>query len=188
MTLVSVLPAAMAAIAIFAGSWHLLVYVRGLRQRKHLYFALACFAIGIYDICSAGAYATTDAASSAPWQRGQNLAMALFSPAFLWFVLSYTRQDLRRFAIGITAYYGLVAAAIALIHNEWILTPEPHPKVVPLPWGSEITYFEMHHGVAEICLGTDLALRLPLTAEFGAADLTPEDLQAQLHKAEHAQH
>lgn len=54
--------------------------------------------------------------------------------------------------------------------------------------GGHLIDFEMHHGVAEICLGTDLALRLPLTAEFGAADLTPEDLQAQLHKAEHAQH
>lgn len=52
--------------------------------------------------------------------------------------------------------------------------------------GGHLIDFEMRHGVAEVCIGTDLALRLPLTTAFENADLTPDDLQQQLHKAEHA--
>ena len=54
--------------------------------------------------------------------------------------------------------------------------------------GGHLIDFEIRSGVAEICIGTDLELRLPLTSEFESADLTPDDLQEQLHKAEHAGH
>ena len=44
--------------------------------------------------------------------------------------------------------------------------------------------FELTRGVAELCLGTDFRLRLPLTEEFEEADLS-EDMSEELRQAEH---
>lgn len=52
--------------------------------------------------------------------------------------------------------------------------------------GGHVVDFELNSGVAELCIGTDLELRLPLTEEYMRADLVPDDLQEQLHKAEHS--
>ncbi len=50
--------------------------------------------------------------------------------------------------------------------------------------GGHVLDFELRHGEVELCLGTDLQLRLPLTSDFQSADLSPEDLQRQLDKTE----
>ncbi len=147
MTLISVLPAAMAAIALFVGAWHLMVYARGARAPEHFWFALACFAIGLYDICAAGSYATTEPAASGLWQRGQNMAMALFVPAFVWFLVSYTRQKLPLAAPAATIYYAIQAVLLLTVWNDWVLVPQPHPTVVRLPWGEQIVYSELRHGI-----------------------------------------
>ena len=147
MTLISVLPAAMAAITLFVGAWHLMVYVRGAREPEHFWFALACFAIGLYDVCCAGGYATADPNASALWQRGQFLAMALFVPTFVWFLLSYTRQKLPVAAPAATLYYSVQAVLLLTVWNDWVFVPEPHATIVHLPWGDPIVYSELRHGI-----------------------------------------
>ncbi|MDY6054707.1 acetolactate decarboxylase [Micrococcus sp.] len=54
--------------------------------------------------------------------------------------------------------------------------------------GGHVVDYELKSGVAELCIGTDLQLRLPVTKEFMQANLTPEDLMEQLNKAEHSDH
>lgn len=54
--------------------------------------------------------------------------------------------------------------------------------------GGHVVDFSIRSGTAQVCIGTDLELRLPLTEEFGRAHLTPDDLQEQLGKAEHSGH
>ena len=44
--------------------------------------------------------------------------------------------------------------------------------------------YTIDEATIELCPGTDLELRLPLTNEFGAANLAPEDLDSQLHTTE----
>ncbi len=51
-------------------------------------------------------------------------------------------------------------------------------------WGGHLVDFVLERGVVELCLCTDLRLRLPLTQEFGAADLE-EDLTEDIKKVEH---
>ena len=50
--------------------------------------------------------------------------------------------------------------------------------------GGHVLDFKLRSGTIELCPGTDLQLRLPLTAEFSDADLDPEDLDEQIHKTE----
>lgn len=50
--------------------------------------------------------------------------------------------------------------------------------------GGHILDFRATHAVASLCLGTDLRLQLPLTDAFRDANLTPDNLAAQLAKTE----
>ena len=50
--------------------------------------------------------------------------------------------------------------------------------------GGHVLDYTIDEGTIELCPGTDLELRLPLTNEFGAANLAPEDLDSQLHTTE----
>mgnify|MGYP003156080224 FL=1 len=43
----------------------------------------------------------------------------------------------------------------------------------------------MNSGLIEVCLGTDLRVRLPLSEAFQDADLAPDDLDEQVRAAEH---
>jgi acetolactate decarboxylase len=53
--------------------------------------------------------------------------------------------------------------------------------------GGHVVDFEISDGAVEVCVGTDLRLRLPVSTEFEHADLAPEDLADQVAKTEHAQ-
>ncbi len=50
--------------------------------------------------------------------------------------------------------------------------------------GGHILDFRVEHAQVELCICTDLHLRLPLTSEFRQANLAPDDLRAQLEKSE----
>ena len=51
-------------------------------------------------------------------------------------------------------------------------------------WGGHLVDFVLAEGRVELCLGTDFRLRLPLTEEFGAADLS-EDMSEEIKQVEH---
>ena len=50
--------------------------------------------------------------------------------------------------------------------------------------GGHVLDFQLEQGSASLCLGTDLHLQLPLTDAFQEANLTPENIDAQLNKTE----
>jgi acetolactate decarboxylase len=50
--------------------------------------------------------------------------------------------------------------------------------------GGHVLDFKLKSGTAALCLGTDLRLQLPLTDAFRDANLSPDDLEAQLLKTE----
>lgn len=51
--------------------------------------------------------------------------------------------------------------------------------------GGHVVDFVMTKGLVEVCLGTDLRVRLPLSQEFQDADLAPDNLDQQVRAAEH---
>jgi PAS domain S-box-containing protein len=148
MSLVSALPLAMAAVALYVGFWHWRVYARGEHEREHLFFALLCLGVGLYDIGAAGSYARGTLGDAALWQRLQNLAVGLIGPALVWFVRAYTGQGSRRVAWGLTAYYGLHVGALLTVWNDWMLSATRHVTTVTLPWGATVVYDELRHGPA----------------------------------------
>jgi acetolactate decarboxylase len=50
--------------------------------------------------------------------------------------------------------------------------------------GGHVLDYRLRGGSLEVCIGTDLHLSLPLTAEFGHAQLTPDDLAEQVRQTE----
>ncbi|KQB86309.1 Alpha-acetolactate decarboxylase [Corynebacterium lowii] len=50
--------------------------------------------------------------------------------------------------------------------------------------GGHVLDFTLESGIVELCPGTDLSLRLPLTTDFSRAALAPEDLDRQIHTTE----
>ncbi len=50
--------------------------------------------------------------------------------------------------------------------------------------GGHMLDFTLVEGTVELCLCTDLQLRLPLNPDFGRANLSPDDLAAQIEKTE----
>ncbi len=147
MSLVSALPLAMAAVALYVGFWHWRVYARGTREREQLFFALLCLGVGLYDVGAAGSYAGGGSAAAALWQRLQNASVGLIGSALLWFVRAYTGRGSRRVAWLLTAYYVLHVLAVLTVWNDWVLSSGRHVTTVTLPWGASVVYDELRHGV-----------------------------------------
>ena len=84
----------MATICGYVGIYYLLFYSRVPNHREHLFFALTCFSITLYDICCAGLYSASTIQEGMVWQRYQFAALALFTIAILWFTRGYTLDSI----------------------------------------------------------------------------------------------
>ena len=83
-------------------------------------------------------------------------------------------------------FEGTVAGFRTPLYEQGISVAGCHAHVIDenRAWGGHLVDFELTRGVAELCLGTDFRLRLPLTEEFGAADLS-EDMSEEIRRVEH---
>ncbi|WP_370451994.1 acetolactate decarboxylase [Corynebacterium sp. 320] len=81
---------------------------------------------------------------------------------------------------------GVIAGFRTPIYEKGISVPGCHVHFIDddRTVGGHVLDFTLEEGKIELCPGTDLELRLPLTREFSAANLAPEDIDAQLHKTE----
>ncbi len=167
----------MAAVALYVAFWHWRVYARGDRGPEHLFFALLCLGVGLYDVGAAGSYAGGGLGPAALWQRLQNLAVGVIGPALLWFVYAYTGRGGRRVAWALTSYYSVHVLMLLLVWNEWVLSSAPHVTTVLLPWGGRVVYDELRHGVllqiSSLVHATSILVALLWTARF-LATATPE--------------
>ena len=50
--------------------------------------------------------------------------------------------------------------------------------------GGHVLDYTVDEATIELCPGTDMELHLPLTADFAAGNLSPEDIDAQIHSTE----
>ncbi|HSB01955.1 MAG TPA: PAS domain S-box protein [Anaerolineales bacterium] len=144
MNTLSIPVVAMASISFYVGFYHLLIYFRRRQNREDLTFALLCFAIVFYDACSTGLYNASSVAEGAQWQRGQFVALALFVPAFLWFVSDYTHQKPGTATYLFSAFY-LIALIVQLLDRSGLTLPVDQPSIkhITLPYVQPITYYEV---------------------------------------------
>ena len=81
---------------------------------------------------------------------------------------------------------GTVVGFRTPLYEQGISVPGCHAHFIDdaRAQGGHVLDFKLRSGVAELCLATDLHLRLPVTPAFQDANLAPDDLEAQLQKAE----
>lgn len=82
---------------------------------------------------------------------------------------------------------GVVAGFRTPLYGQGIGVPGGHVHYIDAArqHGGHILDFTILSGTIEICIGTDLHLELPLTAEFKNASLSPDDLADQIEQTEH---
>ncbi len=83
---------------------------------------------------------------------------------------------------------GTVVAFRTPLYEQGIGVPGCHAHFIDdaRMRGGHVLDFTLDEGTVEVCMCTDLHLQLPLTSEFGSANLAPADIEAQLHKTESA--
>jgi len=137
----------MASVTVYAGFHQLLLYLRRPEHREDLTFALTCFTIVLYDIFCAGLYNATSPTEGMDWQRAQVMTLALLSVAFLWFIADYTAQIPKRELYAFSVYFGVTFIIEMLDRSDltWI-ADQPLIKVVSLPFGLTVTYYEVTPG------------------------------------------
>ncbi|MDO4908253.1 MAG: acetolactate decarboxylase [Corynebacterium sp.] len=82
--------------------------------------------------------------------------------------------------------YGTLAGFRTPVYEKGISVPGCHVHFIndERTTGGHVLDFVLDEGTVELCPGTDLNLRLPLTHDFSTASLDPEDLDHQLHAVE----
>lgn len=147
MSALSIPTVVMASISFYVGLYHLLIYLRRRQHREDLTFALMCLATSLYEVCCAGLYNATSVAEGAQWQRMQFIALGFFTTAFLWFVSDYTHLKPKRAIYAFSAFY-LLAILIQIVDRSSLtwMVDRPAVKEILLPFGLEITYYEVTLG------------------------------------------
>ncbi|MDK8451194.1 acetolactate decarboxylase [Corynebacterium mastitidis] len=81
---------------------------------------------------------------------------------------------------------GTVAGFRTPVYEKGIGVPGCHAHFIDSARtrGGHVLDFTLGSGAVELCPGTDLSLRLPLTSDFSRAALAPEDLDHQIHTTE----
>ena len=149
----SVPPIVLAGITFYVGVYHLLVYTRRRQGRENLTFALTCLAVCLYDLFSAGLYGVSTPEQGVSWQRAQMVALTSAGIAFTWFVSDYTRRVSKKILWGFSVCYSLVALTVAFERVGLTWSSRPSIKHVSLPFGIELTYYEMAPGLIADLIG-----------------------------------
>ncbi len=145
---------ALAALSLFAGSYHLLFFLRRGGGRGDLSFALLCLSSALYDVFCFGLYNVDSAAAGAAWQKAQFIALALLSITLLFFMAEYTHRKPGAGELIFSAFYAI--AVIVQLADRSGLTFNPAEsslKEVWLPAGMHVTYVEAALGPFTVVQG-----------------------------------
>ncbi|MGC8875076.1 MAG: PAS domain S-box protein, partial [Chloroflexia bacterium] len=186
MTSASIPAVILAAITIFVGLHNLLIYLHRPQQREHITFAVSCLAMGLYDVFAAGLYNATSVSEGIDWQRLQMVALSLVSIAFPLFVLDYWsafRPVPRRTLVWLTPFflYFSLSALLSLLDRSGIVYRPDRPmiKMVSLPTGGSVTYYEAAPGIVAILQTiVGLGLLVFLMVYVGRIDFRGEGARA----------
>jgi PAS domain S-box-containing protein len=144
---VSLIVTAMAGISFYVSYTHLLIYFQRKQHPENLTFAILSSSIGLYTTFCAALYNATSVSQGAQWQRAQVITLAIVTAAFLWFTADYTKKVSKGWLYIFSGYF-LLAALIQIADRSsmtWV-TEQPLVKQIPLPFGWQITYYEVTPG------------------------------------------
>ena len=136
----------LAGITLYVGLSHLILCRRHMRRRHHFLFALTCTLVAAYDLFAAALYNSTSVREGAVWQRAQFATLALVALALVWFVHDYTFRRSKRTFFVFAAALLLLALLTAVGPKHWVLLDQPAVKIVALPLGGRVTYYESAPG------------------------------------------
>jgi PAS domain S-box-containing protein len=144
----------MAAVTLYVGFVHLLLYSRRRNHPEDLSFALMCLTMVFYDAFSAGAYAATSVADGFQWQKAQVAALSLIGATYTWFATDYARWKPKAIR-NVSALFFMASAGLVLFVNGdffWRIA-DPAVKRLSLFRGFGITYYEVTPGLYTQFLG-----------------------------------
>ncbi len=87
----------MAAVAFYAGGYHLVIYLIQRSAVKYLAFAALCVSVGLYELFCAGQFLANSIEQGVFWQRLRLEAVALLTVSVTWLVRIYTARISRAF-------------------------------------------------------------------------------------------
>jgi PAS domain S-box-containing protein len=150
----SIPPIVMACISLYVAIYHFLIFSRIRERHQDLTFGLACITMALYALHSAGLYNAESALEGVVWQRGQVAAVSLLGLTFTWFLADYSRGIIKPLVRLIISAYFLFTLILVVTFPGWPfwLLDEPLVSNLVLPFGIEVTYYEMTPGPGVILL------------------------------------
>ncbi len=144
----SIPPIVIAGITFYVGFYQLLTYTFRIRRSGGLLLGVVSLLVSLYCVFCAGLYNVTTPEAGVQWQRGQIVALALITIAFLWFISLYTSWVKKPVLYTFTGFFVLAGLAQIIFPGDltWTLTP-PSIKEVALPFGLHVTYYEAVPGL-----------------------------------------
>jgi signal transduction histidine kinase len=133
----------MAAIALYLGGYHLLLYLKRRDAKSHLPFSLLCFCGAAYDLFCIGVYSATSVTEGVPWQRLQLYTVNAISVCTVWFVATYVGKQKSMFIRLLCAWFLVLLGLMAVLPSEWTLSPlRPVVRTVHIFGNLRATYYE----------------------------------------------
>ncbi len=147
--LISIPPLLMAAIAVYVAVSYTLMFIRRNNEPEHIWFALMCVTIALYDIFSALLYMSPSPLQSIFYQRMQFAILACFIIALTWFIASLVHIN-ASLIYTITLVMGLFIISGFIIDSTYTLNPyNPYIKQFHF-LGTTITYNEADPGLVYV--------------------------------------
>ena len=138
----------MVIVTCYVGFYHLFLYYRQFtKRREDLTFAICCFMMSLYGVFCVGMYNSCTLEQGVLFQRRQIAALTLIGTTFLWFVIDYLSVTERKFRNFFALFF--IISAVIIIFDRGSMTLElnkPAIKHILLPWGWEVTYYEVEPG------------------------------------------
>lgn len=148
-TLIAIPPLLMAAIAVYVAVSYSLMYGRRRNEPEHLWFAVMCAAIAIYDVASALLYMSPSPEQSVLYQRIQFAVLAGFIIALTWFIASLVHIT-TTISYTITLVMSVFIVSGLIIDSSYTLNPgNPYIKNFHF-FGMSITYNEADPGIVYV--------------------------------------
>ncbi len=145
-TLLAIPPLLMAAIALYVAVSYSLMHMRRRNEPEHLWFALMCVAITLYDVASALLYMSESVEHSILYQRMQFTLLAFFMIALTWFIASLVHIN-SIIAYTVTLFMSIFIVSGFIVDSSYTLTPDnPYIKNFQF-FGMSVTYNEADPGI-----------------------------------------
>ncbi|MDH7552893.1 MAG: helix-turn-helix domain-containing protein [Spirochaetota bacterium] len=170
---ISIPPLLMATIAVYVAVSYTLMFARRKNEPEHIWFALMCYTIALYDIFSALLYMSPSPLHSILYQRMQFAVLACFIIAITWFIASLVHIN-SALVYTITLIMGLFIIAGFVFDSSYTLNPyNPYIKQFHF-FGTTITYNEADPGlvyvlqyIAMLITGLYLLYKLFIWCRYG---------------------